>query len=138
MATPSSFTQAEIIKARDILRAHVKKHGRVINGKPRGNFYMTYGELARAMGWELEDEWEGDAIGRLVGGVSTMEHDCGNPLLSCIVVRADTRYPGSGFFSLGRDLEFISTPSSKKEEMDLLNVQLLKTVEKWGRIPSSK
>ena len=59
-----------------------------MGGALTGNPFVSYGEVARHMGYEIESEWDGDRIGDLVGAVSHMEHTCGNPLISAL--RDDT------------------------------------------------
>jgi hypothetical protein len=132
MSVPATFTQTEIAKARDFLKAWVHTNSRIVNGKIRGNPYVTYGEVAAHMGYEIETEWDGDRVGGLVGEVSYMEHACGNPLLSVIVVIAATQTPGKGLFNLGRELNFIKESADQKEELSFWKNQTIAVVEKWG------
>jgi hypothetical protein len=44
--------------------------------------------------------------GRVLGRISTLEHEQGRPLLNALVVQAGTLHAGAGFAGLGRDLGF--------------------------------
>ena len=132
MSVPHDFTQAEIIKARDFLRSSVHKKSRIVNGVMKGNPFVSYGEIAQHMGYEIENEWDGDRVGRLVGAVSFMEHACGNPLISAIVVIAATQTPGKGLYNLGRELDFLKEESDLITELTFWKEQTMDTVKKWG------
>jgi hypothetical protein len=42
-------------------------------------------------------------IGKVLGRISTFEHENGRPLLSCLVVQQDSQQAGPGFAGLGRE-----------------------------------
>jgi hypothetical protein len=64
---------------------------------------VTYQHLARLAGLPLKGSYMGKEIGMYLGAVSDAEHELGRPLLSAVAVSTkDT--PGSGFFSIARDL----------------------------------
>jgi len=68
---------------------------------------ITYGELMKEFGIPRGHPKPGIGIGYVVGEISNYEYSQGRPLLSAIVVRADSRtgicplgHPGGGFFGL--------------------------------------
>ena len=65
---------------------------------------ITYGEIAPMLGLNMENPADRNEIGRILGAISEREHNDKHPMLSVVVVHADTRYPGKGFFTLAREL----------------------------------
>lgn len=68
---------------------------------------ITYGELMREFGIPRGHHKPELGIGSIVGEISNYEHSEGRPLISAIVVRADTKtrayphgHPGGGFMGL--------------------------------------
>ena len=55
---------------------------------------VTYGTVAADLGLSLE------ASGEVLGAVSESELQAGRPMLSAIVVAAESEFPSSGFFGL--------------------------------------
>ena len=64
----------------------------------------TYSEIAPLANLDMENPDHRGEIGRLLGIVSTFEHQDGRPLLSAIVVHRQDNIPGEGFFELAREL----------------------------------
>jgi hypothetical protein len=132
MSVPSTFTQTEITKARDYLRSCVHDRSRIVNGALKGNPFVSYGEVALHMGYEIESEWDGDRVGGLVGEVSIQEHACGNPLLSAIVVVAATQMPGRGLYSVGKTLLYLKEDADQMSELTFWKAQTMDIVKRWG------
>jgi len=65
---------------------------------------ITYGEIAPMLNLNMESQADRTEIGRILGEISTREHNEGRPMLSAVVVRKETQYPGEGFFNLAREL----------------------------------
>jgi hypothetical protein len=71
-----------------------------------------YGVIAPLAGLDMgRGEWDRAEIGRILGRISTREHEEGRPLLSAIVVHSHNfpiealrGRPGKGFFNLAREL----------------------------------
>jgi hypothetical protein len=63
-----------------------------------------YGVIAPLAGLDMGREWDRAEIGRILGAISTHEHEAGRPLLSAIVVHQVDGRPGQGFFALARQL----------------------------------
>lgn len=63
---------------------------------------ITYGEVGRRIGLYVGSEYFQLKIGYVVGACSDYEAVKGRPLISAIVVNADTNYPGQGFWGLPR------------------------------------
>ena len=66
---------------------------------------ITYKQLAGVVGLDWNKDYgRCRQIFPVLGAVSTSEVQQGHPMLSAIAVRQDTKTPGSGFFTLARDL----------------------------------
>lgn len=66
---------------------------------------VTYRELADVVGLDWNKDYgRCRQIFPVLGAVSTSEVQQRRPMLSAIAVRQDIRMPGSGFFTLARDL----------------------------------
>jgi len=65
---------------------------------------ITYGEIAPMANLNIRMVADRNKLGRILDSISTREHEEGRPLLSAVVVRVDTRYPGKGFFRLAQKL----------------------------------
>ena len=63
-----------------------------------------YAVIAPLAGLDMGREWDRADIGRILGAISTHEHEAGRPLLSAIVVHQVDGRPGQGFFALARQL----------------------------------
>ena len=67
---------------------------------------LTYGELMPSLGGR-------GYIGQVLDELNRREHEQGRPLLSALVVRADTGMPSRGFFGLARELRPSSTTDDR-------------------------
>lgn len=65
---------------------------------------ITYAEIAPMAGLDMSKPADRNEIGRILGTISTREYEEDRPLLSAVVVRSDSRYPGKGFFTLAQEL----------------------------------
>lgn len=63
---------------------------------------VTYQEVANLVGLDMANPAHRNEIAELLGVVSSYEHKHGRPLLSVVVVLADSGWPGQGFFDLGK------------------------------------
>ena len=66
--------------------------------------FMFYGELAPSLNLDMNLDNNRVEIGRILGEISTYEHQQGRPLLTAIVVHKRDNRPGVGFFNLAREL----------------------------------
>ena len=73
----------------------------------KGGSTITYGDLMREFRIPRGHRNPGIGIGAVAGAISEVEHSQGRPMLSAIVVRADSRtraspqgHPGGGFLGL--------------------------------------
>ncbi|MEW5980543.1 MAG: hypothetical protein AB1898_32560 [Acidobacteriota bacterium] len=73
-------------------------------GVARAGGYVTYTDIAPMAGLDMGNQADRNEIGRLLGEISTHEHNQGRPLLSVVVIHRDNNMPGQGFFELARDL----------------------------------
>jgi len=83
---------------------------------------ITFAEFAKKVNEKLGEpvlpekgNWLGTSLGTILGFISLYEYSMGRPLLSALVVRADSGSPGNGFYSLGNALGF--KVSAKVERM---------------------
>ncbi len=68
---------------------------------------VTYSELARRLGIDLDDGAQRRHLSALLGQLSRAEVAAGRPMLSSVVVQYEGGTPGSGFFELGRELALV-------------------------------
>ena len=68
---------------------------------------VTYSELARSLGLELDDGAQRRFLAVLLGELSRAEVQAGRPMLSSLVVQYEGGTPGSGFLELGRELGLV-------------------------------
>lgn len=69
---------------------------------------ITYTDLCKAID-PTQQYWASPrfrGIGKVLGRISSYEHENGRPLLSALVVQSGSYLPGNGFAGLGRDLGF--------------------------------
>lgn len=71
----------------------------------RAKELTTYKEIAKAVGLDWRKDYgKCRQIFAILGAISTSEVQQGRPMLSAVAVRQDIRIPGSGFFTLARQL----------------------------------
>ncbi len=70
----------------------------------RSQRVTTYQEIAPLAGLDMSNQADRNEIGRLLGEISTVEHQLGHPLLSAVVILKEHNIPGDGFFTLAREL----------------------------------
>jgi hypothetical protein len=105
---PSNFSLVEISEARRFIIDGIKGI-RLVGNNIRGDPFITYGELTKYLGYEIESEHDGDRAGILAGAVSRLEHEqFKGPLLSAVVVDKTYQRPGKGFWTLGYELGLFS------------------------------
>lgn len=71
--------------------------------------FIYYQPLSDSCGLGLDmqaSEWDRAEIGRILGEVSTYEHENGRPLISAIVLSKGSLYEGDGFYKLAEKLGF--------------------------------
>jgi hypothetical protein len=91
---------------------------------------VIYGDLCKAIDPE-EHQWAWPrfrGIGKVLGRISTFEHERGRPMLSALVVQAGSMQAGTGFAGLGRDLGFQIQPG---QERAFWRSQLDEVVRYW-------
>lgn len=63
---------------------------------------VSYGQLGARVGLDLDDPPARNALSELLGRISQQEVAEGRPMLSSLVVQAESQAPGSGFISLAQ------------------------------------
>lgn len=61
--------------------------------------------------WMCCNEDERSTLSKILGLISTFEHQQGRPMLSAVVVHAEYGIPGAGFFQLARELDVLKSKS---------------------------
>jgi len=87
-----------------------------------------YGDIAPLAGLDMGRECDRAEIGRILGAISTREHEAGRPLLSAIVVRQVDGRPGQGFFVLARQLGLLQPGQG---EDDFWQAEVRRVHEYW-------
>jgi len=96
---------------------------------------VYYSEIAPLAGLDMSFECDRAEIGRLLGEISTYEHEHGRPLLSAVAVykpdeqREESLGPGPGFFTLVRELGLMPLG---EEEQDFWVRELRHVHDHWG------
>lgn len=72
--------------------------------KARDKQLVTYREIAPLLGIDVGNEYWGVRVGNVLDEVNRNEFAENRPLLSAIVVLADTRQPGAGYYGCAREL----------------------------------
>jgi len=65
---------------------------------------LYYAEVGQILNLDMGNPHHRQEIGRILGEISTEEHNNGRPLLSAVVVHQENQRPGQGFFNLAREL----------------------------------
>ena len=90
---------------------------------------ITYGRVARLAGGNpLRPS---TTLFRMLTEIAEQENDSGRPLLSVVVVRADTGMPGAGFFDLARRLGLLDSSDGSDEEV-FFRDELRRVHEHWA------
>jgi hypothetical protein len=70
--------------------------------RQRRNLY--YSEVGQVLNFSMRNPFHRRESGRILGEISTEEHNNKRNLLSVVVIRRDTERPGHGFFRLAKQL----------------------------------
>jgi len=68
----------------------------------------TYSDIAPLAGLDMDSPADREEMRKILGKISTYEHQSGRPMLTAVVVRKDNNIPGEGFFELARHLGLLS------------------------------
>lgn len=93
---------------------------------------IYYQPLSDACNLRLDmqaSEWDRAEIGRILGEISTYEHENGRPLISAIVLTKDKLYEGDGFFKLADELGFGNWKQLRDGDFDMKEIN--KCFEFW-------
>lgn len=90
---------------------------------------MAYAELAAATGLPTRGHQLGQRLAPILDAICSYEHDHGRPLLSAVVVRADTGIPGGGFFKMARH---VGKMSSSDDQRRFWQRELEEIKEAWA------
>lgn len=91
-------------------KKRIKRAYTILKEEARSRGVITYGELMSKIGTSR------GYIGLVLDGINRIEHKQDHPILSAIVVKANTKMPGDGFFDLLVDLGLRDKSKSKSEQ----------------------
>jgi hypothetical protein len=91
---------------------------------------ITYGEIAPLAGLNMESQGDRTKMGELLGEISTFEHKHGHPMLSAVVVLAETGAPGKGFYNLARYLD-LHHGQGELADMEFFVKEVKKVYQFW-------
>lgn len=137
---PHKFTSKETQAGRQFVISRIAKTR--LRGLTNfyGNPFVTYQELVTEVSdgkYHIDDEYDGMRAGILAGSISEQEHALGGPLLSALVVAADSKRPGHGFYALAGSLGMLQAQGNYDvkgaAELVFWNQQVLACVKKYGR-----
>ena len=91
---------------------------------------VCYSEIGELLDLSMDNPYHRQEIGRILGEISTEEHQAGRPLLSAVVVHKENHQPGKGFFQLARELG-----KQKPDENDdvFFAAELQKVFDEWAK-----
>lgn len=96
--------------------------------------YKQLSERVDAIPWpDGPHTHEGSQIGWLLGNVSAREWVEDRPLLSAVVVAADTRKPGRGFFDLAVELGELQRGASTDRKDDYWAAEVGRCFSHWSK-----
>lgn len=94
-------------------------------------FYQELSDDCR-LGLQMrESEFARAEIGRILGDISSFEHDNGRPLISALVISKGDNYQGDGFYKLAEDLGF-GKWTKLKNDISFEIGQMNACFEFWG------
>jgi hypothetical protein len=90
----------------------------------------NYAEIAPLANLHMDRQADRTAMGEILGAISTREHDYGRPLLSAVVVLAESGCPGKGFFTLVRELDIYDGA----DDLVFWVREVKRVYEYWGKV----
>ena len=75
---------------------------------------ITYGAIAPLAQLDLENPGDRVRIAQILDAINRFEHSEKRPMLSAVVINADSNQPGEGFFTVAREM------SVQRHEDDLV------------------
>lgn len=96
----------------------------------RSEKVSSYQPIGKLFGLDMRNPSHRRRIGELLADVSRFEVAHGRPMLSSVVVQADTSMPGQGFYTLGLELDLVRL---NEDEMAFSVRQLNEVFAHWRR-----
>ena len=93
---------------------------------------VTYGEIAPLAILNMENPDDRNKLAQILGNISNHEHAQGRPMLSAVVVLAETGYPGDGFYTLARELG-LHHERKEFEDLDFFVQEMKKVYACWKK-----
>ena len=75
----------------------------------------------------------GQRTGLLLDEINRREDECGRPMLSALVVRAQERWPGAGFFMLARQLGHLPQDATDEQQRAFWEAERDRVYEEWSK-----
>ncbi len=93
----------------------------------RAGTTTTYSEIAPLADLDMSTPAHRNEIRRILGEISTREHQLGHPMLSAVVVHQEDQIPGQGFFALAGELGVYDG----RDELKFFVTELKKVHQQW-------
>jgi hypothetical protein len=95
---------------------------------------LTYKDIAKIMNLKDRGQHMGKETGHLLGEISEDEHNQTpeRPMLSALVVNANTGIPGDGFFVLARQLGRLKENATKEQQKEFWANELKQIYDTWS------
>ena len=97
---------------------------------------LYYRTAAQLLGLDMTQAADRGEIGRMLDAINRVEHDEGGPLLSAVVVRANSRIPGPGFFPMARRLGY-KVGHDEEGERTFWEQEVARVYSHWAERPVS-
>jgi hypothetical protein len=91
---------------------------------------VYYHQVAPLAGLDMSLAEDRNRIANILDEISTFEHEQGRPLLSVVVVQAETGRPGKGFYKLAARLRLFSGKSDL-DEMEFFISTVKRAYSTW-------
>ena len=99
-------------------------------GVARRGELTTYRQLAATFGLDLSTPVDRDRLAGALREVSVAEHGAGRPLLSAVVVLAERKRPGAGFFDCARTVGALMNETDE----DFYAAELSRVYRQWSTV----
>jgi len=107
---------------RFIMNYRVREYLIDLANKGKIIYYQQLSDACK-LGLDMQaSEWDRAEIGRILGEISTYEHENGRPLISAIVLSKGSQYEGDGFFKLAEELGFGNWKNLRDSNFDIRQI----------------
>jgi len=101
----------------------------VLKDTARRKGVITYSEIAPLANLDMSNVDHREEMGKILGIISTYEHQQGRPMLSAIVVHREDNMPGKGFFQLAETLGLLK---ARQDKIGFWCKEVARVHNSWG------